>query len=152
MQGIEDTLRQILLAVPCNMLRSVDALLHAGLQFDRVLCDVPCCGDGTLRKDTKVWKVWHPGYGVSLHSLQLQIAMRGISLMKVGGCVVDPVRHQHPSLAPTSLQPRSSLAPASPSLAPLRLLADRLSVCKPAATQRAGGRAGRWRGIDWYAG
>lgn len=50
MQGIEDTLRQILLAVPCNMLRSVDALLHAGLQFDRVLCDVPCCGDGTLRK------------------------------------------------------------------------------------------------------
>lgn len=26
---------------------------HDGL-FDRVLCDVPCSGDGTLRKDFKV--------------------------------------------------------------------------------------------------
>jgi len=44
--------------------------------------------------------VWHPGYGVSLHSLQLQIAMRGISLMKVGGymtystCSFNPIENE----------------------------------------------------------
>ena len=26
--------------------------------FDRVLCDVPCSGDGTLRKNPGVWKHW----------------------------------------------------------------------------------------------
>lgn len=44
--------------------------------FDRIICDVPCSGDGTLRKDIKVWKKWHPSYGIDLHSLQVRIAKR----------------------------------------------------------------------------
>ena len=51
--------------------------------FDRIVCDVPCCGDGTLRKEPGIWKRWSPNFGTSLHTLQLQIAMRGISLLKV---------------------------------------------------------------------
>jgi 16S rRNA C967 or C1407 C5-methylase (RsmB/RsmF family) len=30
------------------------------LRFDRVLCDVPCSGDGTLRKNVAVWFKWSP--------------------------------------------------------------------------------------------
>lgn len=28
------------------------------LLFDRVLCDVPCSGDGTLRKAPDLWRKW----------------------------------------------------------------------------------------------
>ena len=28
-------------------------------QFDRILCDVPCSGDGTLRKNMSIWKNFH---------------------------------------------------------------------------------------------
>jgi len=28
------------------------------LLFDRVLCDVPCSGDGTLRKAPDMWRKW----------------------------------------------------------------------------------------------
>lgn len=70
------------------------------LLFDRVLCDVPCSGDGTLRKAPDMWRKWNPGMGNGLHSLQIQIAMRGLSLLKVGGrmvystCSMNPVEDE----------------------------------------------------------
>jgi len=27
------------------------------MKFDRILCDVPCTGDGTLRKNADIWQV-----------------------------------------------------------------------------------------------
>ncbi|XP_047329348.1 RNA cytosine-C(5)-methyltransferase NSUN2 [Impatiens glandulifera] len=68
--------------------------------FDRVLCDVPCSGDGTLRKAPDIWRKWNTGNGNGLHSLQIQIAMRGVSLLKVGGrmvystCSMNPVENE----------------------------------------------------------
>jgi len=64
--------------------------------FDRVICDVPCSGDGTCRKDLKVWKTWHPSYGIQLHSLQLRIAKRGIHLLQVGGMMTYSTCSFHP--------------------------------------------------------
>lgn len=69
-------------------------------EFDRIICDVPCSGDGTLRKNHGLWSHWVPHYGLSLHSTQLQIAMRGISLLRVGGriaystCSLNPLENE----------------------------------------------------------
>ncbi|CAK8567284.1 unnamed protein product [Lathyrus sativus] len=70
------------------------------LLFDRVLCDVPCSGDGTLRKAPDLWRRWNTGTGNGLHTLQILVAMRGLSLLKVGGrmvystCSMNPIENE----------------------------------------------------------
>ncbi|CAO3676923.1 unnamed protein product [Umbelopsis vinacea] len=59
-----------------------------GMQFDRVLCDVPCSGDGTFRKNETIWRNWGVGAGLGLHPTQVQIFLRGAQLTKVGGRIV----------------------------------------------------------------
>ncbi|KAM7529315.1 hypothetical protein LguiB_032725 [Lonicera macranthoides] len=74
--------------------------LISELLFDRVLCDVPCSGDGTLRKAPDIWRKWTVGMGNGVHCLQVQIAMRGVALLKVGGrmvystCSMNPVENE----------------------------------------------------------
>ena len=53
-----------------------------------MLADVPCSGDGTLRKSPDLWKKWSPASGVDLHTLQLEIATHAARLLKVGGRLV----------------------------------------------------------------
>lgn len=66
-------------------------------EYDRVTCDVPCCGDGTLRKNPEALHHWRPSFGQRLHGLQLSIALRGLALLKVGGelaystCAFNPI-------------------------------------------------------------
>ncbi|KAH8958486.1 hypothetical protein BDL97_06G027000 [Sphagnum fallax] len=70
------------------------------LLFDRILCDVPCSGDGTLRKAPDIWRKWNCGVANGLHRLQVQIAMRGVAILKVGGrlvystCSLNPVEDE----------------------------------------------------------
>jgi hypothetical protein len=52
-------------------------------QFDRILCDVPCSGDGTLRKAPDIWRRWNAANGNGLHPLQLKIALHACRLLKV---------------------------------------------------------------------
>lgn len=58
------------------------------LKFDRILADVPCSGDGTLRKNLEIWKNWTPSNGLGLHNTQVKILIRALQMLKVGGRVV----------------------------------------------------------------
>ena len=68
--------------------------------YDRIICDVPCSGDGTLRKNPQIWSEWRPEFAMGLHGLQLRIAQRGAALLKVGGymvystCSFNPVENE----------------------------------------------------------
>ncbi|RKP14861.1 S-adenosyl-L-methionine-dependent methyltransferase [Piptocephalis cylindrospora] len=70
------------------------------LQFDRVLCDVPCSGDGTLRKNEKIWQTWTINDAYGLHALQIRILERGAQLCRVGGrivystCSMNPIENE----------------------------------------------------------
>ncbi|KAL8563638.1 hypothetical protein ACOMHN_055272 [Nucella lapillus] len=100
------------LSSPCCMIVNHDASffpkLHYSTEegntdsvmFDRVLADVPCSGDGTMRKNIDIWQKWHPAMGNSLHSLQVKILKRGLELLEVGGrlvystCSMQPVEDE----------------------------------------------------------
>ncbi|EHY53874.1 tRNA (cytosine-5-)-methyltransferase ncl1 [Exophiala dermatitidis] len=58
------------------------------LKFDRILADVPCSGDGTVRKNMEIWKKWAPSNGLGLHATQVRILIRALQMLKVGGRVV----------------------------------------------------------------
>jgi len=70
------------------------------LKFDRILCDVPCTGDGTLRKNADIWPKWNPVNSVNLHGVQYRIARRGLELLAVGGrmvystCSFNPIENE----------------------------------------------------------
>jgi len=58
------------------------------MKFDRILCDVPCTGDGTLRKNTDVWMKWNTANACSLHrydqltNIYIVIDSRNIFILK----------------------------------------------------------------------
>ena len=71
-----------------------------GIEFDRIICDVPCSGDGTIRKDKNVSKSWTPLLGLTLHPLQIQLGLRSARLLKLGGimcystCSMSPIENE----------------------------------------------------------
>ncbi|SCM19931.1 methyltransferase, putative [Plasmodium chabaudi adami] len=70
------------------------------IYFDSVLCDVPCSGDGTLRKDRNIWINWNPVNAYNLFQLQVNILKRSIELVKEGGyviystCSLNPIENE----------------------------------------------------------
>uniref|UniRef100_A0A3Q3IK01 tRNA (cytosine(34)-C(5))-methyltransferase n=1 Tax=Monopterus albus TaxID=43700 RepID=A0A3Q3IK01_MONAL len=96
---------------PCIMVVNHDASCIPMLQidsdgkkdilfYDRILCDVPCSGDGTMRKNIDVWKKWTTSNSLHLHGLQLRIAVRGVEQLAVGGrmvystCSLNPIEDE----------------------------------------------------------
>lgn len=96
---------------PCLIITNNDAanfpnikILQDGkktsLKFDRILCDVPCSGDGTIRKTVEIWNKWNAANGNNMHGLQLRILRRGLELLALGGqivystCSLNPVENE----------------------------------------------------------
>jgi 16S rRNA C967 or C1407 C5-methylase (RsmB/RsmF family) len=90
-------LRRILYHHPVALITTCNAQNFPGLiAFDKILCDVPCSGDGTCRKNVDVWQKWANGGALGLHYLQLQIALRGVELLAVGGTMCYSTCSQNP--------------------------------------------------------
>ncbi|KAJ1889410.1 tRNA (cytosine-5-)-methyltransferase ncl1 [Kickxella alabastrina] len=70
------------------------------VQFDRILCDVPCSGDGTTRKNVRVWEKWRPDDAYALNPIQSKILQRAAYLLKTGGrlvystCSLNPIENE----------------------------------------------------------
>ncbi|KAL0812064.1 hypothetical protein ABMA28_009454 [Loxostege sticticalis] len=70
------------------------------LKFDRILCDVPCSGDATLRKNPDIWLKWSTGNGNNLHGIQYRVLRRGCELLALGGrlvystCSFNPIENE----------------------------------------------------------
>jgi len=93
---------------PCVVITNHDASIMpnlkvsngSDLRFDRILCDVPCSGDGTMRKNADIWPKWSAGTSTNLHGIQFRILKRGMELLEVGGrlvystCSLNPVEDE----------------------------------------------------------
>lgn len=72
----------------------------SGKLFDSIVCDVPCGGDGTIRKDKHILPMWSPNISNSMHILQLKILQRALELVKIGGvvcystCSLNPIEDE----------------------------------------------------------
>ena len=70
------------------------------IDFDGVLCDVPCSGDGTCRKDNTIQARWDASYAAKLHAKQCAILRRGVEHLRCGGicvystCSLNPVENE----------------------------------------------------------
>merc|ERR1712166_1682392 len=68
--------------------------------YNIILCDVPCSGDGTCRKDLHIIKNWLPSIGNALHSLQKSILIRALQCIAVDGyvcystCSLNPIEDE----------------------------------------------------------
>lgn len=85
---------------PSIKLPSKNPKIQSYLKFDRILADVPCSGDGTMRKNVNLWKDWTPGNALGLHVTQIRILVRALQLLKPGGkvvystCSMNPVENE----------------------------------------------------------
>ncbi|CAG9572497.1 putative methyltransferase [Leishmania major strain Friedlin] len=57
-------------------------------RFDRIICDVPCSGDGTIRKECSIATTWSASYVKSLVPTQRALLCRGLDLLATGGILV----------------------------------------------------------------
>lgn len=94
-------LRRIMHNNPVVLVTSAEAqFFPQTLSFDKILADVPCSGDGTSRKNIGIWKNWSQLGALALHSLQLDIAWKGVAMLKVGGllcystCSYNPIENE----------------------------------------------------------
>jgi 16S rRNA C967 or C1407 C5-methylase (RsmB/RsmF family) len=74
--------------------------MNKNLQPDVIICDVPCSGDGTIRKNKLIKKDWDLRHSYNKHDLQKSILENCINICKVGGtivystCAINPIENE----------------------------------------------------------
>ena len=63
----------------CNRLQ------NENFQFDKILVDAPCSGEGTLRSSPKTYLMWNPNTIRTLSKLQKQLFRRAFEILKING-------------------------------------------------------------------
>ncbi|MCX6741858.1 MAG: RsmB/NOP family class I SAM-dependent RNA methyltransferase [Candidatus Pacearchaeota archaeon] len=58
------------------------------VRFDKILVDAPCSGEGVIRSDHKVWKMWNPSMIRGLSALQKKLVACAVGCLKKGGALV----------------------------------------------------------------
>jgi len=58
------------------------------IKFDKILLDVPCSGEGTLRTSARTFKMWNPKMIKKLSRMQKKFFAFAIKLLKPGGTLV----------------------------------------------------------------
>jgi len=66
----------------CNKLKKQN------IQFDRILVDAPCSGEGTLRSSPKTYVMWNIKTVNKLSKIQRQLFSAAFELLKVGGEII----------------------------------------------------------------
>merc|ERR1719312_684911 len=82
--------------MPDLMVPAKDSGKLVPMMYDRILCDVPCSGDGTMRKNPDIWTKWNPVNSSNLHGIQYRIARRALEMLEVGGRMVYSTCSFHP--------------------------------------------------------
>lgn len=63
-------------------------IIKTNLRFDKILLDVPCSGEGTLRSSSKTFLMWNPKMIKSLSRMQKKMMANALKTLKVGGELV----------------------------------------------------------------
>lgn len=79
----------------CKRLRE-----KSNLEFDKILVDAPCSGEGTLRKSPKTFTAWNVNMIKKIARVQKDLASEALRLLKVGGemiystCTIAPEENE----------------------------------------------------------
>lgn len=70
--------------------------LQNAVRYDRIMCDVKCSVDGTMRKNTGIQVLWNVRASLQYHSEQKEILKRALELVKVKGRVLYSTTTMNP--------------------------------------------------------
>jgi NOL1/NOP2/sun family putative RNA methylase len=70
------------------------------IQFDKILVDAPCSGEGTLRKSPKTFNIWNLKVIEGMAKIQKKLTSEALKILKVGGemiystCTLSPEENE----------------------------------------------------------
>ena len=88
----------------CGVLNTITSLKSGerikGVEFDKILADVPCSSTGAIRKSLKTINMWNPTMLKNLSRTQKKLIDNAFNLLKTGGtmvystCSIDPQENE----------------------------------------------------------